>query len=206
MSNHAHVLAANTQRSVVLAAIGALHVILIYAFSSGLLVRAAAHLAPPDLVASFLPPPTRTHEPPPRPVTPQRLPLLDPGAQFPPPLYEFPGTDDATALSVTPDREPAIITTPAPIVRIGRNVLPDSEDYYPPAARRQGLEGTSEIQACVDGAGRLAGAPTIARSSGSALLDGGALAVVRAGQFARALREGVPVAQCYGFRIVFHLR
>jgi len=59
--------------------------------------------------------------------------------------------------------------------------FPRTADYYPDAALRLGEQGSVSVQVCVAGNGRLTSDPAIAQSSGSARLDGGALALAKAG-------------------------
>jgi TonB family protein len=83
--------------------------------------------------------------------------------------------------------------------------FPDTEDYYPAAARRFGEKGLATVQVCVDPAGRLTAAPTIAQSSGSARLDEGALRLARAGSghYRPTTEDGRAVSSCYPYRIRF---
>ena len=98
------------------------------------------------------------------------------------------------------------IAVPADIRVLGRNQLPDTEEYYPPAKRRDGVEGVSDVRVCVDGRGVRQGEPVLERSSGDADLDRGALNVARHGRYARAVQAGEPVPNCYRFRITFRIR
>ena len=88
---------------------------------------------------------------------------------------------------------------------IGRNRLPNSEDFYPATARRLNQEGAARVHVCVDERGSITGAPQLTGSSGHRLLDEAALAIVRAGQYARAVRGGLPVGNCYNFQIDFQM-
>jgi TonB family protein len=98
------------------------------------------------------------------------------------------------------------VAVPADIHVLGRNQLPDTEEYYPPAKRRDGVEGVSDVRVCVDAQGLREGEPVLERSSGDADLDRGALNVARHGRYARAVRGGEPVPYCYRFRIIFRIR
>jgi hypothetical protein len=64
------------------------------------------------------------------------------------------------------------------------------------------------VRVCVDEHGRLQGDPTIADTSGSARLDGGALALARAGSghYRSSTEDGKPVSSCYAYRVRFQLR
>ncbi len=113
------------------------------------------------------------------------------------------GASDAAPLSLpgVPD-----VAVPAEIQVIGKNQLPDTEEYYPPARRRDGVEGVSDVRVCVNGRGVRQGEPVLERSSGDADLDRGALNVARHGHYAHAVRAGEPVPNCYRFRITFRIR
>jgi TonB family protein len=86
---------------------------------------------------------------------------------------------------------------------LGRNVLPDSEDYYPPERRRLGIEGAALVRVCVDARGTRSGEPLIEESSQDAQLDAAALNVARHGRYVRSEQGGVAVPNCYRFHIVF---
>ena len=86
--------------------------------------------------------------------------------------------------------------------------FPNTDDFYPESARRIGERGISTVNVCVDGAGRLIGKPTIARSSGSARLDEGALKLATAGSghYRATTEDGRPVSACYPYRVRFQLK
>lgn len=85
--------------------------------------------------------------------------------------------------------------------------LPPLSDFYPPASRRVGEQGTVVVRACVDGSGHLSSAPLVARTSGSARLDAAALrfATAASGHFIPATLNGQPVSQCTSFAVNFVL-
>ena len=85
--------------------------------------------------------------------------------------------------------------------------FPNTEDYYPPAARRLNETGTATIRVCVNSMGRLTGEPSVAQSSGSVRLDNGALKLARAGSghYGATTEDGRAVDSCYPFRITFAL-
>lgn len=198
-----------SQRAVMFAAIVGLHVVLVYLFASGLAVKTVQFVFEPAEV-KFIKEPEKIIESPPPPaptlVRPREIDLGPPPEG--PTIVE---TDTGTAL--TPP--PAVATAPAappvqthvqPVRLVGKNQLPNTEDYYPPQARRDGIEGATSIQVCVDEQGKRTGDPTILQSSGSALLDKGALDVGRHGRYARATRGGTFVPFCHGFKIIFKMK
>ena len=85
--------------------------------------------------------------------------------------------------------------------------FPNTEDFYPPDAIRDGVTGVATVRSCVDDKGRLTEAPTLAQTSGSGSLDAGALRLARAGsgRYRATTEDGRPVISCYEFRIRFGL-
>jgi len=198
------------RRPLTLLALLGIHALLVTALVSGL-AQHTVYLPPPDIGVVVSAPPM--HAPPSADPLPE--PRMRPVGMTPPippavppvrPDEDVPGTT-ATAVSDLPmttlARQPA---GAGPIVLEGAHHLPSTEQFYPPGAIRRGVEGAPQIRVCVDEQGRLRESPQIIRSSGDAQLDAGALAVGRAGHFARAVRDGRPVPNCYDFRIVFRLR
>jgi TonB family protein len=133
---------------------------------------------------------------------------------FPPPHFslDLPAAPRAITAAHPPRSGFADVRHPAPepvaIVTGGPGAgFPDTENYYPPAARRLGEAGAAAVRVCVDPNGKLTADPTIVRSSGIARLDRGALRLARAGSghYRPSTENGRPVAACYAFRIRFRL-
>ncbi len=85
--------------------------------------------------------------------------------------------------------------------------FPATADYYPASAIRFGETGVAVVQVCTDSRGRLTSEPLVATTSGSARLDGGALALAKAGSghYRSSTEEGTPVAGCFAIRVRFAL-
>jgi|KBSMisStandDraft_5_1062788.scaffolds.fasta_scaffold24437_2 TonB family protein len=195
-------------RALAIAGILALHVLAAYLLATGL-VQTVLHDKGKSLSVIFI----REPEPPRVPPTPvtkvdftstrvpaERLPvprLPDP----PPDVQPSPAAESANA--PTPAVAPA---TPDAIRILGKNQMPDTQDYYPPALIREGIGGAAYVRVCVDEAGQRHGDPTIEQSSGNAQLDLGALNVARHGRYARAVQGSTPVPYCYRFHIAFRFR
>lgn len=196
-------------RAAVFLLILCLHGIVIYALGAGLARRVYAEISPairvtfPEQAANHIQPP-----PPPRPG------LVHPKIETVEGLIQIDAPPDTDAI-----RDPIPSTSkdslpPAPARSVNRVVggpgagFPTTEDYYPAASRRIGEKGIATVRVCVDETGRLTADPTLARSSGSARLDEGALKLARAGSgFYRATTEGgFAVSSCYPYRIRFQLR
>jgi outer membrane biosynthesis protein TonB len=95
---------------------------------------------------------------------------------------------------------------PGPIRLIGRNQLPDTQEYYPAELRRLGVEGATNVRVCVNEAGVRQGEPFIEVSSGNPRLDAGAVNVARHGHYARSVQGDTPVGNCFRFRINFQMK
>jgi TonB family protein len=86
--------------------------------------------------------------------------------------------------------------------------FPTAEEFYPPASKRLGEEGSANVHVCVGPNGKITEDPTLAQTSGSARLDDGALKLAKAasGHYQPATEDGQPTAQCMVFKIKFELR
>lgn len=86
--------------------------------------------------------------------------------------------------------------------------FPNTADFYPDAALRLGEQGTASVRVCVSPSGRLTSDPTIVQSSGSRRLDGGALALAKAGSghYRPTTEDGTAVGACFPVRMRFTLQ
>jgi periplasmic protein TonB len=197
-----------SQRAIVLAAIIAFHVLLLIALSNGLARTTLQRVLEP-IDATVIDKPTRTEEPPPAPPPPEFTPPRQIDLGPPPDVYIAEAEVGPTITApVTPDPVPIAPPQPRvePIRLVGRNVLPNTEDYYPPTERRNGVEGATNVEVCVNERGKRVGDPRVTQSSGNARFDKAALDVARAGRYARAARGEAFVPNCYGFRIIFTMK
>ncbi len=195
-------------RTTVLAAIVACHVVMAYLFATGL-VRTIVPAMEPAIDARLLPQPA-----PPPAVLPPRVPLALSHVPLADPLPPPPGPADESVPQPPPEEVPREGTVGPiedrpelpPLRMLGRNVLPDAEDYYPARQRREAVQGATLLKVCVDERGQRLGEPQLEGSSGDGGLDQAALSVARHGRYARAVRGSEPVPNCYHFRIVFRMR
>lgn len=202
-----------TRRSVVLVAIIALHILIVWAIATGLAHRAIEMVAPP-IIADVVQQQQQKDQPPPPP-PPQ---LEHPPVEVPPPevQIDLPPEPQSTAIRDTTNRH--IIARPPPPPRPPHRVVfvsarpgprfPNTDDYYPPASQRLGESGGVNVRACVGPDGRLTSAPTVAKTSGSSRLDEGALRLARAGsgRYTPATADGKPINSCFVFRVTFVLK
>ena len=195
-------------RTIVAGAIVALHVAVAYFLITGLIHQVLPPAEPRTQAQVII------ESPPAAPV-----PIIKPQVVLNHPRIDQPRVPDAPVVPVetpvpdtpyvanlaSPPEAPGV-AVPADIHVLGRNQLPDTEEYYPPAKRRDGVEGASDVRVCVDAQGIRQGEPVLERSSGDADLDRGALNVARHGRYVRAVQAGEPVPNCYRFRITFRIR
>jgi TonB family protein len=198
-----------SRRALALGLIACLHVGLIWALANGLLQRMIEPAPPGSLQTEFLPAPPRSAPPLPPDAGLQHTTIYVPPIPdwSPPPPTDTGGIE--TSVIEAPAPPPSHGTAQA-MKRVqggpGRG-FPNTADYYPPEAIRLNEQGGTGVSVCVNEAGRLTGAPTIAQSSGSARLDAGALKLARAGSghYQPTTEDGRPVSSCYSFRIRFAL-
>jgi protein TonB len=195
-----------TRRGLVLLAIILLHLFIFWALATGLARRAIEVIAPPIQTVIE----TETHKdappPPPPPPTFERPPVEIPPTDT---IVEMPVAVTTTAISNTTTQHVApVVAKPvnktAP--KIGKG-FPNSEDFYPAASKRLGEEGSPTVHVCIGAGGKLTEEPKISGTSGSARLDEGAIALVKAG--ARYIQpgteDGKPIDSCFDFRIKFQM-
>lgn len=199
-------LAPGSNRSTVVMLVLALHVVVIYAFVTGI-IRVPQPDEPGPLVVSVDPVQSK---PPPLPPGPR----IDLTGQFNPKPFDPGPIEISVPAENPPEPGPGRTGTagnPAhAIVRVagGPGVgFPNAEIFYPPAAIREGQSGAVGVRVCVDERGRLVGDPAIADSSGYARLDQGALALARAGSghYRSTTEGGRPVNGCFAYRVRFRL-
>ena len=196
-----------SRRTLAAGGIVGLHVLILYALATGLGTHALNILTPPMTAEVQQLPDTR------RPAEPPPLPNLVPTHVVQPVLRDF-YIDDWTdgGDTITVDKTPPTPPTPpvvrnaSPVQLLGQNRLPNSEDYYPPELRRQGIEGAAIVRVCVDERGARQGNPIVEESSGYARLDAGALNIARAGRYARSVQGTTPVPNCFRFHIGFQMK
>ena len=211
-----------SRNAVIVLAVVALHIGLIWALQSGLMMRAAELLVPAELLSQFVDPPMPKAEPVPPIPKPAALPApvkkaiaKAPVLPAPQPLAIPDNTPSPNAPTgvTTPQPAPAPITAPvaaAPVAAAGPPVvqLPSSDASYlqnpsppyPPISRRMGEQGKTTIKVLigVDGQPQRA---EIARSSGFDRLDQAALATVMRWRYVPGKRGGVPEAMWFNVPI-----
>lgn len=197
-----------SRRTVAMIAIVCLHAGIFYLYLTGFTPSVVPERSKP-IAAGFIKAARKPDRPQPLPV-PKLARISDSIPQQHLPL-NFP--EPLTSITMPRSPRPAVAleapSKPVHLVVGGPGAgFPDTEDYYPPAARRLGESGTAAVRVCVDSSGRLTQDPTIFRSSGLARIDNGALRLARAGSghYRPTTENGQPVSACYAYLISFRLR
>jgi TonB family protein len=198
-----------SRRSMIFMLIVGMHVVLIWAFASGFVTK-VIH-GPGVITAAWLP---QAHKPEVR-LPPPMAPVLA-NNRFVPPDVDIPNfnAEKPITLMSTESSEPTPGSSTRPEKSIERvqggpgTGFPNTDEYYPPSAVRLREEGVTAVQVCVNENGRLSAVPTIAQSSGIAVLDEGALKLAKAGSghYRTTTEDGRPVNDCYAFRVRFELK
>jgi protein TonB len=198
-----------------------LHVALIWALQSGLLLRTAELIVPADVLAQFIEPPVPKVEPvppaPPTPVVPKKTvvkaptqPKLQPLAiADPTPSPNAPTGVTTPPLAAAPAPEAAAPPAPpaAPAVQMpssDADYLQNPRPAYPPLSKRLGEQGKVVIRVLisVDGTAQKG---EIRQSSGFARLDQAALTTVLKWRYVPGKRNGVAEDMWFNVPINFVL-
>ena len=202
-----------TRRTIVLFGIIGLHIFIAWALATGLANRALELVAPP-IQTEVVEEVQKKDEPPPPP-PPQ---MERPPVEIPPPdvAIEVPVETQSTAIQDVTDKPVPKAPPPPPPPPPKKNIVaakpgkgfPTAEEYYPPASKRLGEEGSANVHVCVGPNGKLTEDPSLAQTSGSARLDEGALKLAKAasGHYQPGTEDGQPIASCTVFKIKFELR
>jgi len=198
-----------TRRGAVLVAIIALHIFIAWMLATGLARRAIEVLAPP--IQTTIVEETKKEEAPPPPPPPQ---FERPPVELPPPdvTINMPAEESTTAIRVTNTpvvKAPPVAAAPTKRTAIGFGKgFPNSDEFYPDASRRLEEQGIVTVHVCIDGSGKVTEEPTVAKSSGSNRLDGGAVKLAKAGsgKYVAATEDGKSIPGCINYNVKFQLR
>ncbi|MBS0421797.1 MAG: energy transducer TonB [Proteobacteria bacterium] len=199
-------------RTVAVLGITGLHGLIVWAFATGLVQKVVVMIDPAPVVIKDerrvvdrpppLPPPTdleHMHK------------VSIPTPDFPIDFENVATTFVIPDVKGPPDVPTTPVTQPPPVKRVqggpGKG-FPNTDDYYPPHEIRTGTQGTAAVTVCTDEKGRLTAEPTLAKTSGSAGLDQGALRLAKAGSghYRATLEDGRAVSSCYPFLVTFSIR
>jgi protein TonB len=196
-----------SQRAVFLIAIVILHILLIWAFESGLATRIIHAAEAPletnivqDVKQRDLPPPP----PPPK--------MERPPVEVPPPdvVINVPVETTSTAITNTTSKHVEAPPPPAPRAVVRTAAVPlvklDPQNFYPPTSIRMNETGTTLIKYCWGADGKLTSTPTVEKSSGSSRLDEAAVRLGTQERMKPGTVDGQPVAACSQLSVKFTLQ
>ena len=196
-----------TRRGVVVVGILALHVFIAWAIATGLARRAIEVIAPPIQTVIETEEHKEAPPPPPPPPTFERPPVEIPPTDT---VVEIPQVAQTTAISnTTSQHQPAAAPAPKPSNKKAASIdlkhSPQTEDYYPPASRRNNEEGVTQVHVCVGANAKLTGDPTMEKGSGFPNLDAAAIKYAKDLRFFAGSEDGKPTDSCLSFNVRFKL-
>ncbi len=195
-----------SQRALFLVAIIIIHIGLIYLFESGLATRIIHSVEPPLQTTIVQDMKQRDIPPPPPPPKMERPPI-----EIPPPdvTINIPVESTSTAITNTTTKHveapppapprPAVRTAPVALTKL------DPANFYPPTSIRMNETGSTLIKYCWGTDGKLTGAPTVEKSSGSSRLDEAAVRLGSQERMKPGTVDGQPVAACASLSVKFQL-
>src|SRR5208283_109193 len=147
------------RRGAALIAVILLHVVIVWAFYTGLAGKLVQKIVPPVEIAQIDKPKDIDKPPPPPPKLEEIKPYV------PPPEFvdiQAPQQETTAITQVTQQRTPAPVAAPAPVQRARTSVAMDpkhplkiGEEYYPDASKRANEEGRCIVQVTVSADGRI---------------------------------------------------
>jgi periplasmic protein TonB len=196
------------RRGAALIAVIALHVVLVWAFYTGLAGKLVQKVIPPVEIAQIEKPKDVDKPPPPPPKLEEIKPYV------PPPEFvdiQAPQQETTAITQITQQRAPAPVAAPAPVQHSFTNIRMDpkhplkiGEEYYPDASRRANEEGRCVVEVTVSVSGQITG-EKIQTSSGFPRLDEACLKGVHGQRVLPATEDGKPVEKTVSIPIVWKL-
>jgi TonB family protein len=121
-----------------------------------------------------------------------------------------PASPAAPPTPPAPLEPPPALPTPPAVVRVAPKLdirrSPPTDDFYPPSARREEIEGVTTVRACVGPDGRTSGEPTVTKTSGNTALDEAAAKWARRARWTAGTEDGSAVEMCSQFNVRFKLK
>ncbi|HTY92701.1 MAG TPA: energy transducer TonB [Steroidobacteraceae bacterium] len=206
MAAHAsHDTAFFSQRAMFLIAVFIVHVLLIWAFSSGLATR-IIHVAEGPLETNIVQEVQKRDLPPPPPPPKMERPPVE----VPPPdvVINIPVESTSTAITNTTTKHvEAPPPAPKPVVRTAPQQLNklDPANFYPPTSIRMEEQGTVVIRVCWGADGKVSGTPTVDKTSKSSRLDEAAVRMGTQVRMKPGTVDGKPIEGCSTMPVKFVL-
>jgi protein TonB len=195
-----------SQRAMFLVAILIIHILLIWAFESGLATR-IIHVAEGPLETNIVQDVKQRDLPPPPP--PPKM--EKPPVEVPPPDVVINVPVEATSTAITNTTSKHVEAPPAPVhVAVRTAAVPlvklDPQNFYPPTSIRMNETGTTLIKYCWGADGKLTGVPSVEKSSGSSRLDEAAVRLGSQERMKPGTVDGQPIAACSNLSVKFTLQ
>lgn len=195
------------RRGAALIAVILLHIVIVWAFYTGLAGKLVQTVIPPVEIAQIDKPKDIDKPPPPPPKLEEIKPYV------PPPEFvdiQAPQQETTAITQVTQQRAPAPVA-PAPVQHARTSVAMDpkhplkiGEEYYPDASKRANEEGRCIVQVTVSADGRIT-SESIQQSSGFPRLDDACLKGVHGQRMKPATEDGKAVETTASLPIVWKL-
>jgi protein TonB len=198
------------KRGIALVVVILLHVIVGYAFYTGLAMRLVQNIVPPVEIAQIDKPKEVDKPPPPPPKLEEIKPYVPPPEFVDIQAPQQENTITQTTQVAAPQPAP-VAAAPAPPPPPGTSIKMDpkhplkiGEDYYPDASKRANEEGRCIVQVTVSADGRITN-ESIQTSSGFPRLDEACLKGVHGQRMIPATENGKPVEKTVALPIVWKL-
>jgi hypothetical protein len=199
-----------SRRTTVIVLIVGAHALVFLALAAGLVPHVSTPT--PTTTVAYTIPLARTTEVVPESREPLTFTLRDFDPPYPDPVVApLPEPDSPEAAAADTAAHPQPPQPPSAIARViggPGDGFPNTEDFYPAAARRLGESGATIVGVCVNALGQLSREPQLMQSSGSLKLDGGAVRLAKAGSghYRATTENGQAVSSCFPMRVRFELR
>jgi periplasmic protein TonB len=195
------------RRGAALVAVILLHIVIVWAFYTGLAGKLVQTVIPPVEIAQIDKPKDVDKPPPPPPKLEEIKPFV------PPPEFvdiQAPQQETTAITQVTQQRAPTVVAPP-PVQHSFTNIRMDpkhplkiGEEYYPDASKRANEEGRCIVEVTVAIDGRIT-AEKIQTSSGFPRLDEACLKGVHGQRVMPAMEDGKPIEKTVSIPIVWKL-
>jgi periplasmic protein TonB len=203
----------NSRRVIAFIVVLAVHALMFWGLNAGLTDFVREKLLGDITTVDIAPPKEDEAKPPP---PPPKLETTPPPFVPPPDIdISIPVDDNSSAIetAVTTERPVAVVPT-APAPRAPVDIAPKidprrppgtSDEYYPAAAKRAGIEGSIVVKLQVLETGRVASVE-VQTSSGDERLDQGAVAYVKTWRLLPGTRDGKPIPMTWSVKVTFKLK
>lgn len=199
----------NSRRTFAFIVVVVVHVLLIWGINAGLTDIIAEKVLGNLQTVEIAAPEEEEEKPPPPP------PKMEAPPPFVPPpdiSIELPPAETTTAIQVVTNTRP-VEAPPAPVVERKVVEVPPSfrrqpgttDEFYPPASKRAGEEGSIIVAVHVLESGEIDNIE-VKESSGFPRLDAGAVTYVKTWRLKPGTRDGKPVAVTWRIRVTFKLK